>query len=121
MSVIQENSVASAIKNGTIFDDAETVSNEAKYIELTTLPNNAIVNKGKEPLKRINIILSIVVGKMDDEGRCGQCDADLINGNNCCKDILDYKSSILSRTCTLLNRNHVISKCLWVSLPSCSD
>lgn len=92
MSVVQENSVVSSIENGTIFDDAETVDNGAKYIELTTLPHNAIVNKGKEPPKKIHVLLSIVVGKMDDDGRCGQSETDLTNGNNFCKDVIDYKS-----------------------------
>lgn len=93
MSVVQENAVVQAIENGTIFDDAETVDNSAKYISLTTIPHNAIVNGGKVPPKKINIALSCVIGRMDDNGRCPVDDADMTNGYNCCKDMLLHKAN----------------------------
>lgn len=93
MSVVQENAVVQAIENGTIFDDAETVDNSAKYISLTTIPHNAIVNGGKVPPKKINIALSCVIGRMDDNGRCPVDDADMTNGYNCCKDMLLHKTN----------------------------
>lgn len=90
MSVTQENALTKAIANGTIFDDAETVDNTAKYISLTKLPHRGIANRGIEKPKKINLVISLVIGKMNDDGRCCVDDADIKNGCNCVDDMMKY-------------------------------
>lgn len=90
MSVTQENALTKAIANGTIFDDAETVDNTAKYISLTKLPHRGIANRGIEQPKKINFVISLVIGKMNDDGRCCVDDADIKNGCNCVDDMMKY-------------------------------
>lgn len=92
MTTVQENAVTKALENGTIFDDAETVENSAKYIELTTLPHNAMMNKGKAPLEKLHTSIGCVIGRMDDDGRCEVDDTDITNGCNFIKDVTDYKN-----------------------------
>lgn len=90
MTVVQEGALAKAIENGTIFDDADTVDNGAKYIELTTLPYRGMCNKGIDMPEKLHKMTSIVIGKMDDDGRCGQCDIDLDTGNKFYKDMINH-------------------------------
>ena len=89
MSTIQESAVTKAIENGTIFDDVETVDNTAKYLELTSLPYNAIINNGKEIPKHMHVAIGGVIGNMNDEGRCEVDDASLRNGYQCMRDMMD--------------------------------
>ena len=93
MSTIQESAVTKAIENGTIFDDAETVDNTAKYLELTSLPYNAIINNGKEIPKHMHVAIGGVIGNMNDEGRCEVDDASLRNGYQCMRDMMDADTS----------------------------
>ena len=89
MSTIQESAVTKAIENGTIFDDVETVDNTAKYLELTSLPYNAIINSEKEIPKHMHVAIGGVIGNMNDEGRCEVDDASLRNGYQCMRDMMD--------------------------------
>ena len=93
MSTIQESAVTKAIENGTIFDDAESVDNTAKYLELTSLPYNAIINNGKEIPKHMHVAIGGVIGNMNDEGRCEVDDASLRNGYQCMRDMMDADTS----------------------------
>ena len=93
MSTIQESAVTKAIENGTIFDDAESVDNTAKYLELTSLPYNAIINSGKEIPKHMHVAIGGVIGNMNDEGRCEVDDASLRNGYQCMRDMMDTDTS----------------------------
>lgn len=93
MSTIQESAVTKAIENGTIFDDAESVDNTAKYLELTSLPYNAIINSGKEIPKHMHVAIGGVIGNMNDEGRCEVDDASLRNGYQCMRDMMDADTS----------------------------
>lgn len=91
MDVITEGHVAQAISNGTIFDDADDVDNNATMIERTTLPYEAMINSGKPTPKHLKPMIAIIIGKMDNEGSCAVSDADRTNGVNfikdlCCKD-----------------------------------
>lgn len=96
MTVVQEGALAKAIENGTIFDDADTVDNGAKCIELTTLPYKGMCNKGIDMPEKLHKMTSIVIGKMDDDGRCGQCDIDLDTGNKFYKDMINHVDNNMS-------------------------
>ena len=89
MTTTQENAVVKAIENGTIFDDAGVVDNNTKYIELSVLPHNAIINKGKESPKKLRIAISSVIGKMNDDGRCVIDQTEIDNGCNFVKDVMN--------------------------------
>ena len=92
IDVYQENHVAEAIANGTIFDDADDVDNNADMIEKTTIPYNAMINSGKCTPKKLKPMIAIVISKMDDDGSFDVSDIDRENGNKfvkaivCCKD-----------------------------------
>lgn len=88
MSVIEEGHVAEAIARGTIFDDADEVDNNAKFIEKTSIPYDAMVNSGKDTPKKLRPMIAIVIGKMDDSGSFSVDDADRINGNSFVKDLI---------------------------------
>ena len=96
MTYIQEGHVAQAISNGTIFDDATDVDNNATMIERTSLPYDAMINEGKPTPKHLKPMIAIVIGKMDGNGSCAVSDADRTNGVNfikdfCCKDMPERK------------------------------
>ena len=92
IDVYQENHVTEAIANGTIFDDADDVDNNADMIEKTTIPYNAMINSGKCTPKKLKPMIAIVISKMDDDGSFDVSDIDRDNGNRfvkaivCCKD-----------------------------------
>ena len=90
-TVVQEGHVAQAIANGSIFDDAEDVDNNATMIERTSLPYDAMINSGKEPPKCLKPMIAIIIGRMDDNGSCAVSDADRTNGINFIKDLVDTK------------------------------
>lgn len=90
-TVVQEGHVAQAIANGSIFDDAEDVDNNATMIERTSLPYDAMINSGKEPPKCLKPMIAIIIGRMDDNGSCAVSDADRTNGVNFIKDLVDTK------------------------------
>lgn len=90
-TVVQEGHVAQAIANGSIFDDAEDVDNNATMIERTSLPYDAMINSGKIPPKCLKPMIAIVIGRMDDNGSCAVSDADRTNGVNFIKDLVDTK------------------------------
>ena len=94
MNVVQENAVVNSISNGTIFDDADTVDNTAKYIELCSLPHRAIANKGKESPRKLKIIVSMVMGKLNDDGKIEIEDADIENSHNLIKDVIENKCPV---------------------------
>lgn len=87
---IQENTIADAIASGDIFDDAETLSNTCKYINMTALPHTAICNKGKVvPTDKLDYTLTGIVGTFDDNGHCNCDDGNIRNGYNYIKDIVN--------------------------------
>lgn len=90
---IQESALTKAIEDGTIFDDAATIDRTSKYIELTTLPHRGISNCGKESPKNLHIVISLVIGKMNEDGRCEVNDVDIQNGCNFVKDVFHHKST----------------------------
>lgn len=89
ISVVQEGHVAQAIANGTIFDDADEVDNNATMIERTSIPYDAMVNSGKDTPKQLKPMIAIVIGKMDDNGSFSVSDADRENGVNFVRDLCD--------------------------------
>lgn len=89
ISVVQEGHVAQAIANGTIFDDADEVDNNATMIERTSIPYDAMVNAGKETPKQLKPMIAIIIGKMDDNGSFSVSDADRENGVNFVRDLCD--------------------------------
>ena len=89
MSVVQEGHVAQAIANGTIFDDADEVDNNATMIERTSIPYDAMVNSGKDTPKQLKPMIAIIIGKMDDNGSFSVSDTDRENGNNFVHDLCD--------------------------------
>lgn len=84
---VMESTIAEAISNGTIFDDAEEVDNNATMIQKTVIPCAAMANKGYDAPDTVKKVIAIVIGKMDDNGRFGVSDADRENGVNFVKDI----------------------------------
>ena len=84
---VMESTIAEAISNGTIFDDAEEVDNNATMIEKTVIPCAAMANKGYNEPEAVKKVIAIVIGKMDDNGRFGVSDTDRQNGVNFVKDI----------------------------------
>ena len=92
MDVIQEGTVANEIANGTIFDDADEVDNNAEMIEKTSIPYSAMINSGKDVPKKLKPMIAIVIGRIDDGEEFSVSDNDRITGNNfvrdlvCCKD-----------------------------------
>lgn len=109
MSIVQENAVVNSIANGTIFDDADTVDNTAKYIELCALPHRAITNNGKESPRKLKIIVSMVMGKMDDNGAVNIEDADIDNSHNLIKDVIENKCPVDKALDNYMNANDVHS------------
>ena len=87
MDYVQEGHVAQAIANGTIFDDATDVDNNATMIERTSLPYDAMINEGRPTPKHLKPMIAIIIGKMDRDGSCAVSDADRTNGVNFIKDL----------------------------------
>ena len=84
---VMESTIANAIANGTIFDDADEVDNNATMIEKTVIPCTAMANKGFDEPNTVKKVIAIVIGKMDDDGRFNVSDTDRENGVNFVKDI----------------------------------
>lgn len=91
IDVYQENHVTDSITNGTIFDDADEVDNNAEMIEKTTIPYNAMINTGKDSPKKLKPMIAIIIGKMDDDGSFTVSDIDRDNGNRFVKSIVCCK------------------------------
>lgn len=91
MTSIQESSLTTALATGALFDDAESIDNTAKYIDMTTMPNNAIINKGLIPPKKIKIGISAAVGGMKDDGSFKPNEVDITNGIHLVNDIMNHK------------------------------
>ena len=92
ITTVQESTITNAISNGTIFDDAETVDNYAKYIELSSLPYNGMKNRGIDSPKNLHIALSSVIGKHDEEnGEFDVDDVSIENGRNFLNDAIHHK------------------------------
>jgi hypothetical protein len=92
MDTVMEGAVVDSIKDGTIFDDANVVNNTAKYIRMTTLPYNGLMNKNIDEPKALVSAVGSVVGTMNDEGRFGSEDSDLENGVNAMRDLMDHSN-----------------------------
>lgn len=88
--VTMEGAIANAIANGTIFDDADEIDNNATMIEKTCIPCSGMANKGLDEPKTVKKVIAIVIGKMDDDGRFEISDTDRENGVKFVKDITDY-------------------------------
>jgi hypothetical protein len=87
MTVVQEAGIADSIANGTIFDDASLLNDQADYMQKTILPMNAILNKhGIEP-KKIRVMITGVVGRINDDGNLEISFGDIENGKNFLHDI----------------------------------
>lgn len=111
INCIQEGCLASAISNGTIFDDADNVDNNSKYIELRTIPYNAMINSGKDTPKELKTMISMVIGKMDDDGTFEVDGADVTNGHNFVKDVVCCKDKNCSVKNTINNYLDTDSEC----------
>ena len=100
MTVVQENGIADSIATGTIFDDAENADNTADYMQKTILPINAVINKhGMEP-KKLRIIISGVIGRINDDGRVEITINDAKNGENFIHDLTSGTGNEhVNRTC----------------------
>lgn len=88
MTTVTESALTQSIANGTIFDDAENVTNVSKHIEMSAIPHSGLVNSGHDVPAVLPKMTAMVVGKMDDEGRCQACDADIENGENFINDMV---------------------------------
>ena len=87
MSIVQENGIADSIANGTIFDDASLLNDQADYMQRTILPMNAIANKhGIEP-KKIRVLITGVMGRINDDGNIEISLNDMENGKNFLHDV----------------------------------
>ena len=87
ITYIQESGIADSIANGTIFDDASLLNDQADYMQKTILPMNAIANKhGVEP-KKIRIMITGVMGRINDNGNIEIAVGDLMNGKNFLDDV----------------------------------
>lgn len=86
ISVVQENAITSMIATGTIFDDAEEINNTNKFIQLKTIPINAMINKGIEPPKAIGMVSSGILGEMNDKGEFDISDVKIDNASNFVSD-----------------------------------
>ena len=87
MTVVQEDGIADSIANGTIFDDASLLNDQADYMRRTILPMNAIANKhGIEP-KKIRVLITGVMGRINDDGNIEISFGDVENGKNFLDDI----------------------------------
>ena len=87
ITYVQEEGIADSIANGTIFDDASLLNDQADYMQKTILPMNAIVNKhGVEP-KKIRILITGVMGRINDDGNIEISLGDMENGKNFLDDI----------------------------------
>lgn len=94
MDYVTEGHVAQAISNGTIFDDATDVDNNATMIERTSLPYDAMINSGKPTPKHLKPMIAIIIGKMDRDGSCAVSDADRMNGVNFIKDLCNKEEPV---------------------------
>ena len=96
MSIVQENTLIESISDGEIFKKADDIDNTARYIELKTLPYNAIINKGKTPPKKLKIIISLMLGCIDKEsGHSNEIDdASVETSVNMVHDVLKKGSSV---------------------------
>ena len=87
ITYIQETGIADSIANGTIFDDASLLNDQADYMQKTVLPMNAIANKhGVEP-KKIRIMITGVMGRINDDGNIEIAVGDIMNGRNFLDDV----------------------------------
>lgn len=97
INVIQENAITSMITTGTIFDDAENINNTNKFIQLKTLPVNAMINKNIDIPKSMGMVSSSILGEMNDKGEFDISDTKIDNAlnfvNDACKshDCLDKR------------------------------
>lgn len=82
VSEIQMESVSDAIAKGTIFDDAEDVDNHAQYLTMTSTPVRGMMNRGFDEPKRLKIVLSGIIGRMNDDGTIEIDVSDMTNGKN---------------------------------------
>jgi len=95
MSIVQENTLIESISDGEIFKEADDIDNTARYIELKTLPYNAIINKGKTPPKKLRIIISLMLGCIDKSGHSNEIDdASVETSVNMVHDVLKKDSSV---------------------------
>lgn len=90
---IQEGHVAQAITNGSIFDDADEINNNAEMIQNTIIPCNAMINDGKCPPRHLKSMITLVIGKMNDDGTFGIDAAERMNGINFIKDLTKVHGS----------------------------
>lgn len=91
LTVVQESGIADSIEKGTIFYDADDVDHHADYLEKTTLPITAIINKcGIEPTK-LRIVISGVIGRVGDDGTVELTPIDMQNGHDFLHEIMHGK------------------------------
>lgn len=90
---VQENALASAIKSGEIFDDAELVDRSTEFVKGTTLPMQGLANKQVNVPGGLDVLTKPVIGIMNDEGKvpCDQVNID--NGSQFVKDVCKTKET----------------------------
>ena len=93
ISAIQENTLADAIENGTIFDDANTVDNATSYAVNTSLPVRGLMNKGINVPGGLINLTKPVIGVLDDECRANCDQINIDNGSQFVKDIMKSKDT----------------------------
>lgn len=93
MSEIQMESVADAVANGTIFDDAESLDDHAQFVALNTTPVRAMSNRGMDEPKHLKIVISGIIGRMSDDGTLEISVTDMTNGKNFVDQLKECKSS----------------------------
>lgn len=99
MDYIQENAIARSIETGDIFEDADDVDRHAEFLQRTMLPCDAMANKNCAQPKKMKIIISGVIGRMNQDGSCELSQTDMDNGAEFIKDILNCKPGKVEDTC----------------------
>lgn len=93
MTYIQESNLTKSIALGTIFEDADTVDNHAKYITLTKFPVKGMKNVGLVDPYKVRECVGSTIGVMNEDGNVDVSDTDIKNGQNVIDDLISKDST----------------------------
>lgn len=96
MTYIQESNLTKSIALGTIFEDADTVDNHAKYITLTKFPVKGMKNVGLVDPYKVRECVGSTIGVMNEDGNVDVSDTDIKNGQNVIDDLISKDSTEFS-------------------------
>ena len=95
----QESALTEAISNGTIFDDADEIDRHSDYIEKTVIPTQAMTKGGLDKPDKLRVVLSSIIGRMNEDGEIELSDSDMQNGVNFIHTALDGDCGSVSKAC----------------------